>query len=141
MQYGRIDLTKTNYQLDPDATLLLNPDIEALKEIYAHYCGYKRFKSVEPLFSYEILKSDVIGYFDDSNLVAFSIISHVDEISVRGLQFAWNYKKPSLNLGWRANFHECAWYKQLGYRYYYLGSHHPYKEKISGYEILGPIQL
>jgi hypothetical protein len=139
MKYGRIDLTKTNYKLDDNASILINPNIEALNIIYTDYCRYKRFSSVEPLFNYEILNSDVIGYFDNSDLVAFSIISHLDEISVRGIQFAWNYKNPSLQLGWKANFHECAWYKALDYKYYYLGGHHPYKENISGYEILGPI--
>jgi len=139
MQYGRINLTKTNYELCDNASILINPNIEALNIIYTDYCRYKRFQSVEPLFYHEIVMNDVIGYFDNSELVAFSIISHLDEISVRGIQFAWNYKNPSLKLGWVANFHECAWYKQLGYKYYYLGSHQPYKEKISGYEILGPI--
>jgi hypothetical protein len=141
MKYGRIDLTKTNYKLDSNASILLNPNIEVLNTIYTNYCEYKKFSSVEPLFKYEIINSDIIGYFDQSNLVAFSIISHLDEMSVRGVQFAWDYKNPSLQLGWKANYHECAWYKQLGYKYYYLGSHHPYKENISGYEILGPLAM
>jgi len=34
MQYGRVNLTKTNYELYNNASILINPNIEALNTIY-----------------------------------------------------------------------------------------------------------
>lgn len=137
LKYGRIDLQATNYSLYSGASLIINPDKNQLRDIYSQYCWHKKFKSVEPLFDFDIDTSDVMGYYDDNALVAFTLIQELDSNNVRGLQFAWDYANPALNLGWIANFHECAYYKQLGYSYYYLGIHDSYKSKIDGYEILG----
>jgi hypothetical protein len=135
--YGRIDLQRTNYSLFSGAKLILNPDKAKLRSIYSQYCRYKNFKSVEPLFDFDIDYSDTVGYYDNNVLIAFTLVQRVDAESVRGIQFAWDYANPKLRLGWIANYHECAYYKNLGYRYYYLGEHDSYKSKIDGYEILG----
>lgn len=137
MKYGRVCLQLTNYSLYSGAKLIHNPDKEQLRNIYATYCRHKKFTSVEPLFDFEIDSSDTIGYYDDSKLVAFTLAQRQDSESIRGLQFAWDYSNPSLRLGWIANYHECAYYKSLGYKYYYLGEHQEFKNKLQGYEILG----
>jgi hypothetical protein len=137
VSYGRIRLANTNYSLYSGARLIVEPDKLQLRRIYKQYCDFKRFASVEPLFDFDIDYSDTIGYYEDNNLVAFSLVQRVDAISVRGIQFAWDYATPSLQLGWTANYHECALYKSLGYLYYYLGEHQAYKSRLDGYEILG----
>lgn len=135
--YGRICLQLTNYSLYSGAALIENPDKGVLRHIYASYCRHKKFVSVEPLFDFDIDNSDVIGYYDNSELVAFTLVQRLDAESVRGIQFAWDYVNPKLRLGWIANYHECAYYKSLGYKYYYLGEHQSYKSHLEGYEILG----
>jgi len=137
LKYGRVNLLRTNYSLFDGAKLILDPDKEQLRRIYSKYCAYKKFESVEPLFDFDIDTSDTIGYYDNNTLVAFTLVQRLDSQSVRGIQFAWDYSNPKLKLGWIANYHECAYYKKLGYYYYYLGQHDAYKSKIDGYEILG----
>ena len=137
MSYGRVRLVNTNYSLYSGARLIVESDKNQLRRIYKKYCEHKRFSSVEPLFDFDIDYSDIIGYYDNNSLVAFSLVQRVDNHSVRGIQFAWDYANPKLRLGWIANYHECAYYKQLGFEYYYLGEHDSYKSKLDGYEILG----
>ena len=52
------------------------------------------------------------------------------------MQFAWDYAKPELKLGHLSLRSECAYYKDLGYEYYYLGEAHKYKSELKGFEIL-----
>lgn len=137
MKYGRVVLAHTNYSLYPSARRILNPNKSRLRDIYAQYCAYKNFSSVEPLFDFDIDNSETIGYYDDGVLEAFTLVQILDSTSVRGYQFAWTYSNPALQLGWVANYHECAYYKSRGFSYYYLGPHQPYKHKLDGYEILG----
>lgn len=137
MRYGRVCLEHTNYSLYSGAALISKPDKTSLRYIYAKYCEHKKFLSVEPLFDFDIDTSDTIGYYDNCSLVAFTLVQRLDNESVRGIQFAWDYVNPKLRLGWIANYHECAYYKRLGYKYYYLGEHQSYKSRIDGYEILG----
>ena len=112
-----------------------------LKEIYHTYCLYKKFESVMPLFEGMILDkyTDVIGYYPDNTLVAFSIIKRYDRENAEALQFAWDYANPSLRLGIESLKHECSHYKRQGYKYLYLGLADDYKSLLDGYEILGPI--
>jgi hypothetical protein len=139
MKYGRVDLEKTNYEMYSNAKLIQHPSKTELRLIYSKYCRYKKFKSVEPLFDFDIDNSEVIGYYEYSCLVAFTLVHILDSYSVRGYQFAWTYSNPELKLGWIANYHECAFYKHRGFRYYYLGEHSSYKSELSGYEILGSL--
>jgi hypothetical protein len=94
-----------------------------------------------PIFDseYTDMSNDIIGYYDQDNLVAFSIVRKYDQDNVEALQFAWNYHNPKLRLGIKSLEHECALYKKLGYQYLYLGGADEYKSKIAGFEILGPV--
>jgi hypothetical protein len=84
-------------------------------------------------------KNDVIGYYENTKLVAFSLLRRYDTDNVEAIQFAWNYENPSLQLGIESLKSECAFYKDLGFRYLYLGGADEYKKKIDGFEILGPL--
>lgn len=138
--HSRIDLSKTNYQFLKSWKFLETPDYDLLAKIYYEYCEYKKFDSVLPFFLeyYKDTNRDIIGYYDEDNLVAFSLILKYPSVnSVMSEQFAWNYENPKLFLGIKSLENECAIYKNLGYRYLYLGEHQEYKSKFSGYEILG----
>lgn len=141
MLYARIDLLKTNYTRLENFAFLRNPDIQELNNIYTAYCRYKKFPSVMPIFASEYLDpaSDVLGYYDDNQLVAFSLIKKFDNQNIQAVQFAWTYHKPRLRLGIRSLENECAIYKDLGYHYLYLDEANEYKSKFSGFEILGPL--
>jgi len=138
--YTRIDLNETNYKLLENYQIITDPDVKQLEHIYNQYCIYKKFKSVMPIFpeEYTDSKNDVIGYFDDDILVAFSLVRRHNSKNVEAIQFAWDYDNPSLRLGIESLKNECAFYKSLGFKYYYLGESMEYKKKIDGFEILPP---
>ena len=144
MIYGRIKLKETNYKIGcVDWKLINDPDIEALNKIYQKYCKYKKFKSVVPIFDgeYKDPNIDVIGYYHENKLVAFSLMRHVyqDNDNIEAYQFAWDYENPKLKLGFKSLEHECALYKSKGYKYLWLGEANEYKTKFNGFEILGPV--
>ena len=145
MKYCRIDLSKTNYHKLPIAyhIEMIGRDscMDQLKEIYRKYCTYKQFASVMPLFEGMMFDKyiDVIGYYPNNKLAAFSLIKRYDRLNAEALQFAWDYAEPQLQLGIESLKSECAYYKQQGYKYLYLGLADKYKEQIDGFEILGPI--
>ena len=102
------------------------------------YVTYKKFDDVVPIFQeeFELPHSDIIGYYDGNDLVAFTLAYKFKSVnSVWADQFAWNYQNKKLSLGHVANKSECALYKRLGYDYYYLGEEADYKAKLDGYEI------
>jgi hypothetical protein len=140
-QFARIDLKKNTDQICVDWQYLHNPDIAQLKDIYRTYCIYKHFASVMPLFDSQFTDpdTDVIGYYDDGNLVAFSLIKRYDNENAVCAQFAWNYKKPKLQLGIQSLRTECAIYRERGFGYLYLDQAHLYKQGITGFELLGPL--
>lgn len=142
MLFTRINLEKTNYQeMTSGWQFLQQPDISQLDQIYNDYCRYKKFKSVMPIFSsmYKDSTIDIVGYFDQNQLVAFSLIKKYDTANAEALQFAWTYHKPELNLGIKSLIHECALYKRLGFKFLYLGEFAEYKQKLQGFEVLGPV--
>jgi hypothetical protein len=141
MYYSRINLSQTNYALYHNFKVLKNPSILELQSIYQVYCRYKKFKSVMPIFDEEFFdkNNDVIGYYDDQILVAFSLIKKHNQKNIEAIQFAWDYKNFKLRLGIESLKSECAFYKNLGYEYYYLGFADEYKKQITGFEVLGPI--
>jgi hypothetical protein len=142
MLYARINLQKTNYELYPYYQILTDKkDTYGLQAIYHDYCRYKRFKSVMPIFDEEFSdpNNDVIGYYHNDNLVAFSLLRRYNSKSVEAVQFAWDYANPELELGFASLRNECALYKSLGYKYLYLGGADEYKSKFDGFEILGPV--
>lgn len=139
--YARIDLSKTFYK-ETDNYKFLNPvPVEMLQRIYKEYCSYKQFKSVMPIFDSEFTdpKNEVIGYFDNGELIAFSLLRLFDKENVEAVQFAWDYKNPKLRLGINSLQNECALYKKRGYTHLYLGGADEYKSKIDGFELLGPV--
>jgi len=90
-----------------------------------------------PIFPNELTRSntDVIGYFTNGKLVAFSMIDIMDADNIENMQFAWNYEQPRLRLGIESMKHECAYYKELGYKYLYMGGDEDYKSEIDGFEL------
>ena len=144
MIYARINLSATNYSTSAlDWQYIRNPDIDQLNTIYQQYCTYKKFESVMPIFSSEYTdpKNDIIGYFDRGTLVAFSLLRRYDTLNVEAIQFAWTYTNPKLRLGIESLKQECAIYKELGFKYLYLGEADEYKSAIDGFEILGPSEF
>ena len=144
-QFGRIDLSRTNYSETVDWEYITSrePDVLAkLDDIYRTYCIYKHFASVMPIFDsrYTDPMTDVIGYYDGDKLVAFSLIRRYDKENALCDQFAWNYNNPKLRLGIETMKTECAIYKERGFEYLYLEQAHLYKSEIAGFEILGPLE-
>jgi hypothetical protein len=80
---------------------------------------------------------EILGYYNESCLVAFSLVTILNDKNAEGTQFAWNYKNPELMLGVESLKNECAYYKQLGFDYYYLGLYNKYKEQFDGFEMVG----
>jgi len=140
-QFARIDLSKNTDQATVKWAYLKNPNIAELRDIYKTYCIYKHFASVMPLFDSQFTDSDtdVLGYYDNELLVAFSIIKRYDDENALCAQFAWNYKRPKLRLGIESLRTECAIYRERGFRYLYLDQAHLYKQGITGFELLGPL--
>lgn len=142
-QFARIDLPRTNYNESVKWRYLSKTDwqIEKCQEIYRAYCMYKRFASVMPIFEsrFRDPMSDVIGYFDGGNMVAFSLMRRYDDHNAICDQFAWTYHDPQLRLGIETLKTECAIYKARGFHYLYLEQAHLYKQEIEGFELLGPM--
>jgi hypothetical protein len=140
-QFARIDLEKNTDQATVNWTYLKNPDIAELRDIYRTYCIYKHFASVIPLFDSQFTDpdTDVLGYYDNNLLVAFSLIKRYDDKNALCAQFAWNYKNPKLRLGIESLRTECAIYRERGFKYLYLDQAHLYKQGITGFELLGPL--
>ena len=140
MKYARIRLADTNYKTLENFQVLTSPDAQELERIYNTYCVYKKFKSVMPIFANEYTdpRNDVIGYYDQNKLVAFSLVRKYDSENAEAVQFAWDYANPELYLGYSSLRSECAYYKAQGFRYYYLGGADEYKRQFDGFEILGP---
>ena len=141
-QFARIDLAKTTYQPTVDWKLLTEPNIPVLQDIYRTYCIYKHFASVMPLFDSQFTdpSTDVVGYYEDQQLVAFSLMTRYDTENVLASQFAWTYHNPRTRLGVESLKTECAIYRDRGYKYLYLDQAHLYKQGLEGFEILGPQQ-
>lgn len=138
IDYARIDLSKTNYTVLDNFKVITNPDLYELHQIFKKYCQYKKFASVEPMWDMEFIwdHNDVLGYYDNTNLVAWSVVTKYNRNDVYAVQFAWDYANPKLGLGIASLKSECAYYKSQGYKYYYLGEAHKYKQDLDGFEIL-----
>jgi hypothetical protein len=141
-QFARIDLAKTTYQPTVAWEYLRDPDIAVLQDIYRTYCIYKHFASVMPLFDSQFTDpaTDVIGYYEDRKLVAFSLMKRYDEQNLLASQFAWTYHNPKTRLGVESLKTECAIYRERGFQYLYLDQVHLYKQGLEGFEILGTLQ-
>lgn len=140
MIYSRINLAATNYQPQLDWYYITQPDLDQLDYIYITYCRHRQFASVMPLFDNDYLDSntDIIGYRDQNELVAFSLIRRLDPVNAYATQFAWTYHNPQARLGIVSLKTECAIYRDRGFHYLYLGAADAYKQQIQGFETLGP---
>ena len=144
-QFARVDLARTAYTptvawryiTDRDAATL-----NQLDDIYRAYCQHKRFASVMPMFHSRYLDpmADIIGYYDQDQLVAWSLIRRFDDHNALCDQFAWTYHEPRTRLGIETLKTECAIYRDRGFEYLYLEQAHLYKSEINGFEILGPLE-
>lgn len=141
MKFSRIALDQTNYSILDNWQYLTAPPIDQLNQIYCRYCEYKKFVSVMPIFDsqYRDSNTDVIGYYHNKQLIAFSLIKRYDTQNAECVQFAWDYADPELRLGIRSLKNECAVYRARGFRYLYLGLSDVYKQKIDGFEVVGPL--
>ena len=141
-QFARIDLAQTTYEPTVAWEYLREPNITQLQDIYRTYCIYKHFASVMPLFDSQFTDSatDVIGYREHRELVAFSLMKRLDNENVLASQFAWTYHNPRSRLGIESLKTECAIYRDRGFKYLYLDQAHLYKQGLEGFELLGPQQ-
>ena len=141
-QFARIRLEETSYQPTAEWEYLREPNIAHLKDIYRTYCIYKHFASVMPLFDSQFTDAmtDVIGYKEHGELVAFSLMRRLDDQNVLASQFAWTYHNPRTRLGVESLKTECAIYRDRGYKFLYLDQAHLYKQGLEGFELLGPPQ-
>ena len=141
-QFARIVLDQTTHKPTVDWEYLREPNIVQLRDIYRTYCIYKHFASVMPLFDSQFTDpmTDVIGYRELGELVAFSLMKRYDKENVLASQFAWTYHNPRTRLGVESLKTECAIYRDQGYKFLYLDQAHLYKQNLEGFEILGPIQ-
>ena len=143
--FARINLAKTRYEPTVAWRYITSRDSDTLARldrIYRDYCVYKKFDSVMPMFHsrYTDPMSDVIGYYDQDQLVAWSLIRRFDERNALCDQFAWTYHNPRLRLGIETMKTECAIYRARGFEYLYLEQAHLYKQEIDGFELLGPAE-
>ena len=138
--YCYIDLSQTNYDINLDYKLLTNPDTDLLLDIYDQYARYKKLDSVWPIYAEEFTNSqtDVIAYYDNDEIVAWSMIRKLSPAAVEAEQFAWTYHNPKLKLGIESMKCECAIYKAQGYEILILGDAHEYKKQIDGFKLFGP---
>jgi hypothetical protein len=144
-QFARIDLAKTNYIPTVEWKYINSrePDVlTRLDDIYRTYCIYKHFASVMPMFPsrYTDPMAEIIGYYDQERLVAFSLIRKFDQHNALCDQFAWTYHRPRMRLGIETMKTECAIYKERGFQYLYLEQAHLYKSDMAGFELLGPME-
>jgi hypothetical protein len=144
-QYARINLANTTYTSDVNWKYITSrePDVlHQLDTIYRSYCIYKKFPSVMPMFHsrYTDPMADIIGYYDQDQLVAWSLIRRFDLQNAICDQFAWNYHYPKMRLGMHSLQTECAIYRDRGFKYLYLDQAHLYKQSIQGYELLKAMQ-
>jgi hypothetical protein len=141
-QFARINLAQTTYQATVDWQYIREPNIAQLQDIYRTYCIYKHFASVMPLFESQFTDplTDIIGYRENGQLVAFSLMKRLDSINVLASQFAWTYHSPRTRLGVESLKTECAIYRDRGFQYLYLDQAHLYKQNLQGFELLGPLQ-
>jgi hypothetical protein len=141
MEFGRIDLDKTTYNITLNAHLLNPVAIKEINRVYAEYCLYKKFKSVIPMIAgrFAIPNTETFGYFEQDQLIAWSMYRIWDDKNIVADHHAWNYRNPQLRMGIRSLQNECAIYRNRGYQYMYFESIEPYMYNLQGFEILGSL--
>jgi hypothetical protein len=138
-QFGRVNLAATRYQPVTDWEILVDPPVDRLNEIYRDYCRHRHFQSVMPMIAarYRAPGTEIIGYRDQGEIVAWSMYRIWDPENILSDHFAWDYRNPKLRLGIESIKTECAIYRDRGYQWMYFESVEPYMLDIEGFEILG----
>jgi len=141
-QFGRIDLTQTQYVSDLKWQYLDPPPVDDLRRVYRDYCLHKHFQSVMPMIAGRFTAADteIIGYHCDNRLVAWSMYRIWDQHNVLSDHFAWDYRDPRLRLGMRSIENECAIYRDRGFRWMYFESVEPYMLDLDAFEIMGAMK-
>jgi hypothetical protein len=141
-QFGRIALQNTSYQQELSCQLLQPVPVDQVLSVYREYCLHKHFQSVMPMLPGRLTddNTEIIGYYDVDQLVAWSMYRIWDKKNILSDHFAWNYRNPRLRLGVRSIMNECAIYQDRGYDYMYFESVEPYMLDMEGFEILGPME-
>lgn len=139
MIFGRINLKLTSYTVKLNAKLLDPVPIEEIKRVYKEYCVYKKFTSVVPIIPGRFLMpgTEVLGYFEQDKLIAWSMYRIWDEKNIVSDYHAWDYKNPNLRIGQISLENECALYREQGYHFMYFESVETYMQNLQGFEILG----
>ena len=141
MKFGRIDLTKTTYDIVLDAQLLNPLPFDDINQVYKAYCLHKNFKSVIPMVPgrFTIPNTEVYGYYHQDKLIAWSMYRIWDSKNIVIDHHAWDYDNPKLRIGLRSLQNECALYRNRGYQFMYFESVEPYMTNLQGFEILGSL--
>lgn len=141
MQFGRIELAKTTYNIELPARLLNPVPVEDLQRVYELYCQHKKFSSVMPMIPgrFSVPGTEVFGYHDHDKLIAWSMYRIWDQHNVVIDHHAWDYSNPKSRLGIRSLHTECAIYKQRGFEFIYFESIAPYMLKLQGFQTLGTL--
>lgn len=141
MKFGRIDLTKTTYNIVLDAHLLNPVPVDEINRVYKTYCLYRNFKSVMPLVPgrFSVPGTEVFGYYDQDQLIAWSMYRIWDSKNIVSDHHAWDYNNPKSRIGLHSLENECALYRDQGYEFMYFESIEPYMLKLQGFEILGTL--
>ena len=141
-QFGRIDLRATTYTTDLDWQHLDPVPVSEVQRVYREYCLHKHFQSVMPMLAGRLTAPDteIVGYYDQDRLVAWSMYRIWDSENVLSDHFAWDYRDPRSRLGIRSVQNECTIYRDRGFRWMYFESVEPYMLDMQGFEILGGIR-
>lgn len=146
-KFCKIDLSKISYKLEnyPYAVEIKYNEIQyhwpQINKIYKQYCEYKNFDSVMPLWWNQFTNPEykTIVYFDNDELVAWTLLRKLDDENIESWQFAWNYQKPDLRLGIKSIEFESAYFKEKHFKYLWLGYPDDYKYEIQGFELVGKL--
>jgi hypothetical protein len=142
LTFACIDLSQVTYQVSLESELLDPVPVDEVQRVYRAYCAYKKFHSVMPMIPGRFLVpgTEVWGYQDHNQLVAWSMYRVWDAHSVVCDHHAWDYQNPQLQLGIRSFKNECAIYRDRGFKFMYFESVASYMFDIEGFKILGPLE-
>lgn len=139
LMFGRIDLSQVTYSASVSCVLLDPVPIDQVVKVYRSYCAHKNFHSVIPMIPgrFTVPGTETWGYYDQGQLVAWSMYRLWDQHNVVSDHHAWDYKNPKLRLGIRSFENECAIYRDRGFKFVYLETVEPYMFQLQGFELLG----
>ena len=134
----RTKLDNINYYKLEDSAILNHPyPLSVLDKIYDKYCAHKHYKKYFEVNKF--LDNDLIfGYYEGTNLTAWSKLRQYSKESIESVQFVWDYANPTSHLGLHSLRHEMSWAKDSSYKYFYMGAGYEknsiYKSDVDGFE-------